>query len=133
MLGPMKLIMAAELASTEALEISVFQRLSLANGRNPFRLAPCPALMALHALLLGLPPPPEGLLPPELPPLPDEEDWLEFAAPPPQPERAIPNTHSSAPLSILENRIRRFSWKTAAVRHGMRPPCAPNQDMYFRR
>jgi hypothetical protein len=31
--------------------MSLFQRLSLAKGMKPFRLAPWPALMALQALL----------------------------------------------------------------------------------
>jgi hypothetical protein len=30
--------------------MSLFQRLSVANGTNPLRLAPCPVLMALQAL-----------------------------------------------------------------------------------
>jgi hypothetical protein len=46
--------------------MSLFQRLSVAKGMNPFRLAPCPKLMAEQALLAPLPPEPE----PE-PPLPD--------------------------------------------------------------
>lgn len=50
MLGPIKLMMAFELGSTAAPEMSVFQALPAGNGRNPFRLAPCPVLMPLHAL-----------------------------------------------------------------------------------
>ena len=43
-------MMALEFASTGEPEISLFQGLSLAKGMNPFRLAPCPMLMALQAL-----------------------------------------------------------------------------------
>ena len=39
MVGPMKLMMLAELESTGAEEISLFQRLSEGNGRKPLRLA----------------------------------------------------------------------------------------------
>src|SRR5271165_4682048 len=39
---PMKLMKLAELESTAAAEISLFQRLSLGNGRKPLRLAPWP-------------------------------------------------------------------------------------------
>jgi hypothetical protein len=40
MLGPMKLMMASELVSTGALEISAFHALSIMNERKPFKLAP---------------------------------------------------------------------------------------------
>ena len=50
MLGPMKLMMAFEFGSTAASEMSVFQALPAGNGRKPFRLAPWPVLMPLHAL-----------------------------------------------------------------------------------
>jgi hypothetical protein len=44
----MKLMIAAELASTAAEEMSWFQGLSAGNGRNPFRLALCPRLIPLQ-------------------------------------------------------------------------------------
>ena len=50
MLGPMKLMMAFEFGSTAAPEMSVFHALPAGNGRNPFRLPPCPVVMPLHAL-----------------------------------------------------------------------------------
>src|SRR6266446_10578363 len=86
MLGPMKLMMAPEFASTGEAEISLFQRLSLAKGTNPLRLAPWPVPGALQALWLLLPdpvPPPEPLPPPEPVP-PDEDENVEPVAPPPQ-------------------------------------------------
>ena len=46
----MKLMIAEEFASTGAVEISLFQRLSLGNGTNPCRLAPCPVDIWLQAL-----------------------------------------------------------------------------------
>lgn len=49
MLGPMKLMIAAEFGSTGAFEISVFHRLSDGNGTNPFKLASWPGVIALHA------------------------------------------------------------------------------------
>src|SRR5271169_565894 len=48
MLAPMKLMMAPELESTGAAEMSWFHKLSAGNGRNPFRLALCPRLMMLQ-------------------------------------------------------------------------------------
>ena len=69
MVGPMKLMMALEFASTGEPEISLFQRLSVAKGTKPLRLAPCPVPMALHALWL-LPPEPEPVPPPDPEPLP---------------------------------------------------------------
>src|ERR1700760_4699362 len=51
-------IIVLEFGSTGAAEISVFQRLVVENGRKPFRLAPCPTDIPLHAsLLLPVPPP----------------------------------------------------------------------------
>src|ERR1700674_2613436 len=52
---PMKLMIAAEFASTGAEEMSLFQRLSAGNGTNPFRLALCPRLIPLQ-LGGGFPP-----------------------------------------------------------------------------
>ena len=46
----MKLMMAPEFASTGEAEMSLFQRLSVAKGTNPSRLAPIPVLMVLQAL-----------------------------------------------------------------------------------
>jgi hypothetical protein len=46
----MKKMMAPEFGSTGEAEISLTQRLSLAKGTNPLRLAPCPVLMTLQAL-----------------------------------------------------------------------------------
>src|ERR1700676_160808 len=42
---------AAEFASTGAAEISLFHRLSLGNGTNPFKLAPGPTDMPLQELV----------------------------------------------------------------------------------
>ena len=113
--GPMKLMMAAEFGSTGEAEISWFQRLSLAKGRKPFRLAPCPVLIAPQALwvLLPEPDPPEPLLPPEplppepLPPeplpvpLPPADSVELLAAPPPQFAQASANTSAPVADSIL--------------------------------
>jgi hypothetical protein len=55
MLEPMKLMMAAEFASTGADEMSLFQRLSAGNGTNPFRPALWPRLIPLQ-LGGGFPP-----------------------------------------------------------------------------
>src|SRR5580700_10980715 len=52
---PMKLMIAAEFASTGAEEMSLFQRLSAGTGTNPFRLALCPRLIPLQ-LGGGFPP-----------------------------------------------------------------------------
>src|SRR6266849_4434764 len=52
---PMKLIIAEELGSTGAVEISLFQRLSVGNGRNPFSAALWPRLIPLQ-LGGGFPP-----------------------------------------------------------------------------
>src|SRR5579872_1848364 len=57
-----------ELGSSGAEEMSVFQRLLLEKGTNPFRLGVCPADITLHARLLPPVPPP---LPPEPPEPPD--------------------------------------------------------------
>jgi len=84
MLGPMKLIMASEFASTGAPEISVFHKLSVGNGRKPFKLAPWPALIAQE--VFGVPEPPL-LPPPEVPPFP-VPPFPCVAVPPPQPEKA---------------------------------------------
>lgn len=43
-------MMAAEFGSTGAAEILVFHALSAGKGMKPFRLAPCPRLIPLHAL-----------------------------------------------------------------------------------
>src|SRR6185295_7012714 len=83
-LDPMKLMMADEFGSTAAPEISWFQRLALLKGRNPLRLAPWPALIALQAL---------WLLPPPLPP----EPMLEPLSPPPQSEQA--RARASTPVA----------------------------------
>jgi hypothetical protein len=52
---PMKLMIAAEFASTGAEEMSLFQRLSTGKGTNPFRPALCPRLIPLQ-LGGGFPP-----------------------------------------------------------------------------
>ena len=51
-------MMVLELGSTGADEISVFQRLLLVKGTNPFRLAVCPTDIPLQARLLPPVPPP---------------------------------------------------------------------------
>src|ERR1700733_6813171 len=56
MVGPMKLISAAEFGSTGADEMSLFQGLSAGNGMNPPKLPSCPGCIALHASGGGLPP-----------------------------------------------------------------------------
>ena len=65
MLVPMKLMIAAELGSTAAVEMSWFHRLPDGNGTTPFRLAPCPVLIALQLEGVpgggGAPPPGEGV------------------------------------------------------------------------
>lgn len=53
--GPMKLMIAVELGSTGAEEMSWFHRLSDGNGTNPFRLALCPRPIP-EQLGGGLPP-----------------------------------------------------------------------------
>jgi len=98
MLAPMKLMITLEFGSTAAVEISVFQGLLLVKGRNPFRFAPCPVLIALQAELLFPPGAPEPFPEPLLPP----EDWPEPAAdPPPQP--ASPSVTSSKQMMGIFN------------------------------
>jgi hypothetical protein len=121
MLSPMKLMMASELTSTGELEISRFQRLSLAKGRNPLRLAPCPVLMALQALWL-LPPEPEPDPPlPEPEPDPDPElvapdENVEAVPPPPQfaHESTSASTASAASPFFHKNCMALFSQEIAA-------------------
>jgi hypothetical protein len=61
--------MELEFGSTGAEEMSVFHKLLLVKGTKPFRLAPCPTDMTLHArLLLPVPPPSPPPLPPLFPP-----------------------------------------------------------------
>src|SRR5579862_3809399 len=100
-LGPMKLMMAAELGSTEAVEMSWFHRLSAGKRRAPFRLAPAPTAMALHAPLL-LPPDPPLLLPPVLPPpfcdCPEDET-------PPQPANTKESSDATVNATRLESRV----------------------------
>ena len=54
MLDPMALMIASEFGSTGELETSAFQRLSLENERNPFKVEFCPVLITLQAPLLWL-------------------------------------------------------------------------------
>ena len=143
MLGPMKLMMASEFASTGAPEISVFQRLSLAKGRNPLRLAPCPVLMALHALWL-LPPEPEpeplplpDPLPDPLPPLrepPPPDDSVEAPEDKPPPQSAQERASTSAPVTASnlfeEDFMSLFSPETAAKPHSVGPIPRGKGDMY---
>jgi hypothetical protein len=49
-LAPMKLMIASELGSTEALEMSWFHALSAGKGMKPFKLAPRPRLIPLQEL-----------------------------------------------------------------------------------
>src|SRR5690348_10369348 len=123
MVGPMKLTMAPELGSTGEPEMSCFQRLSLAKGTNPLRLAPCPVLMAPQALCWLLPEPEPEPLPEPLPepdplPLPDPlpepdppDENVEPAAPPPQfaHETAKASTTSAASAFFHENFMILFS------------------------
>src|SRR5690349_2046277 len=64
-------MIAAELGSTGAEEISVFHELLLVKGTNPPRLALCPAFMTLQARL-----PPPVPLPIPVPPPPRPEFLL---------------------------------------------------------
>ncbi len=136
MLGPMKLMMAPEFASTGELEMSWFQRLSLAKGRNPLRLAPCPVLMALHALWLLVPEPdpdplPDPLPPPELELVPPDDN-VEPGAPPPQfvHENANTSTARAAGKSFQENLMGLFSQGTAAKTARSQALPRRNRDMY---
>src|ERR1700722_12099651 len=52
---PMKLISALEFASTGAAEMFSFHALFAGNGKKSFRLAACPKLMPLQALVCVLP------------------------------------------------------------------------------
>src|SRR5580698_5803204 len=61
----MKFRIAVEFESTGSLATFLFQRLFAVNGKNPFKLPPCPVLIALHALGV-VPPPPPPPPPPEL-------------------------------------------------------------------
>jgi hypothetical protein len=128
-------MMAAEFASTGALEMSVFHRLSLAKGRNPFRLAPWPRLMALHALGDPLPPepPPDPPLPPEPPPEPPPgllpPGCVELAAtPPPQPIASKVRASAADKRSELLTRI--FCGKRAARNYTEWDIRRQNRDMY---
>jgi hypothetical protein len=72
------------LASTGAVEMSVFQRLLLLNGRKPPRLAFCPNVICRQEVLEPpVPPPPD---PPEPPGPPDSEppEFEPFPEPPPE-------------------------------------------------
>src|ERR1700761_9023126 len=62
----MKFRIADEFESTGSLATFLFQRLFAVNGKKPFRLPPCPVLIALHALGVVPPPPPPPPPPPEL-------------------------------------------------------------------
>src|SRR5579871_317327 len=75
-----------ELGSTGAAEMSVFQRLLLENGTNPFRLAVWPVAITSHARLLPPAPP--------LPPLPPEPPF------PPPPEPLPPELFPPDPLEL---------------------------------
>src|SRR4051812_28768911 len=81
MAGPMKLMIALEFESTGEPEISWFHRLSPPKGRNPLRLAPCPVLIALHALWVA--PEPDPPEPEPLPPDPLPEPFPPLPKPPP--------------------------------------------------
>jgi hypothetical protein len=144
MAGPMKLIMALELGSTGEVEISLFQRLSLAKGTKPLRLAPCPVLMALQAPWLPPPDPepepppdPEPLPPPEpLPepePDPPDDDNVDPEVPPPQfvHKSANASTAKATGSSFHENFIILFSQESAArTERGQAMP-GGIQDMYY--
>src|SRR5450432_4133335 len=107
-LGPIKLMIAVELGSTSALEMSWFQRLSLGKGRNPFKLAPCPVEMTLQGVFCWLPPPP--LPPPPLPP----DCWVPTV--PPQPVSTRDGATSSKPATdwnrlLLIEVLIQLSWR----------------------
>ena len=121
----------------------MFQRLSVAKGTNPFRLAPCPVLMALQALWL---PPPDPPLPEPLPlpdplpepvPLPEPEpvspdEKVDPAAPPPQftHEIANANTATAADRFLHENFIILFSQGITAITARSQAIRSRNRDMY---
>ena len=139
----MKLMMAPEFESTGEPEISLFQRLSLAKGRNPLRLAPCPVLIALQALWLPPEPePPDPLPPPEplppepLPPLPEPlpppAASVEPVVPPPQFAHASANASAPVAASSLlqENFMPLLSQETAAKPCDVRSCPVANRDMY---
>ena len=144
MVGPMKLMMALEFASTGEPEISLFQRLSVAKGTKPLRLAPCPVPMALHALWL-LPPEPEPVPPPDPEPLPlpeplpepepvppDEDDNVDPDVPPPQFVHEIANatTARAAGSFFHENFIILFSQELAAKIERGQAMAGGIRDMY---
>lgn len=130
----------------------MFQRLSVANGTNPLRLAPCPVLMALQALWLVFPgpdpvpdpepdPDPEPLpLPDPLPvpepvPLPEPAPPAEKddpAAPPPQfvHKSASNRTARARDRCVHENFMLSFSQETAAKLAHSQARAHRNRDMY---
>jgi hypothetical protein len=55
MVPPMKLMSALEFGSTGAVEIFWFQALLSGKGMTPFRLAPGPRLIPLHAVACAFP------------------------------------------------------------------------------
>jgi hypothetical protein len=144
--GPMKFMMALECESTGEPEISWFQRLSLPKGRNPFRLALWPVLMALQALWVAPEPdppepePPEPLPPDPLPlppdPLPPEPAppvlRVEPVVPPPQFVHASAKANALVAASSLvqEECMLLLSQETEIRPCDVRPCPAENPDMY---
>src|ERR1700730_979987 len=134
MLGPMKLMMASEFASTEDPETSLFQRLSLTNGGKQLRLAPCPVLIALQALCLLLPEP--APLPDPLPPLPGPPppgDNVEAPAPPPQPphKRASASKPDTASKFCPQNSIDSIFIGNGSETNASQVMSGKNRDMYY--
>ena len=140
--GPMKLMIALEFESTGDPETSWFQRLSLPKGRNPLRLAPCPVLIALHALWVAPepdPPEPEPLppdpLPDPFPPLPEPLPpvfRVEPVVPPPQFVQASASASAAVPASslIAEKCMPLLSQEMQDKPCDLRPCSAENWDMY---
>ena len=141
----MKLMMALEFGSTGEPEISWFQRLSLPKGRNPFRLALWPVLMALQALWVApepdppepepLPPDPLPLPPDPLPPLPEPAPpvfSVEPVVPPPQFAQASAkaSAHVAASSLVQGKCMLLLSQELEVKPCDVRPCPGENRDMY---
>jgi len=98
---PISLMMAVELGSIDADEMSWFHRSVDGNGRNPFSDAPWPVSIALHAVVVEPVPDPEPDPVPLPLPLPDDPEpavvlvVVEPEPPPPQAERKRTNSRAN--------------------------------------